>query len=63
MQIIRHEKTLIPQSIEGIKFAADYENRLKSQGAFAGREEDTQYIIILAVYYLCIKEDSDADCD
>ena len=61
MQIIRHEKTLIPQSIEGIRFAADYENRLKSQGAFAGRKEDTQYIIILAVYHLCIKEDSDAD--
>lgn len=55
MQIIRHEKTLIPQSIEGIRFAEEYENRLKSQGAFAGREEDTQYIIILAVYRLCIK--------
>ena len=55
MQIIRHEKTLIPQSIEGIKFAAEYETRLKSQGAFEGREEDTQYIIILNIFYFLLE--------
>jgi len=51
MHIVRKEQTIIPQTAEGIKFANEYETRLKSQGAFRGRDEDTQSITISAVYY------------
>lgn len=51
MTITRWEKTAIPQTIEGISFANDYEKRLKEQGAFRGRAEDTQFIIINAEYH------------
>ena len=51
MHIVRKEQTIIPQTAEGIAFAKEYEERLKSQGAFGGRDEDTQSITISAVYF------------
>ena len=50
--ITRFEKTIIPQTLEGRSFADDYEKRLKEQGAFRGRAEDPQSIVIKAQYYL-----------
>ena len=52
MTITRFEKTIIPQTVEGQKFANEYEKRLTEQGAFRGRAEDTQSIVIKAQYYL-----------
>ena len=57
MTITRFEKTIIPQTLEGQKFANDYEKRLTEQGAFRGRAEDTQAIVIKAQYYLTITEE------
>lgn len=49
--ITRFEKTIIPQTLEGQKFAYEYEKRLAEQGAsFVCRAEDTQAIIIKAQY-------------
>lgn len=55
MTIIRHEKTIIPQTLEGIKFANEYEQRLKEQWAFRGREECTQGITITAEFYFVVE--------
>ena len=52
MTITRFEKIIIPQTLEGQKFANEYEKRLTEQGAFRGRAEDTQAIVIKAQYYL-----------
>ena len=57
MTITRFEKTIIPQTLEGQKFANEYEERLTEQGAFRGREEDTQSIVIKAQYYLTFTEE------
>ena len=46
--ITRFERTVIPQTLEGQKFANEYEKRLKEQGNFRGRTEDTYYITILS---------------
>ena len=50
MTITRYEKTIIPQTLEGKKFANDYEKILTKQGVFRGREEDTQAIVIKTKY-------------
>ena len=54
MTITRFEKTIIPQTLEGQKFADEYEKRLTEQGAFRGRAEDTLSIVIKAQYYFTI---------
>ena len=57
MTITRFEKTIIPQTLEGQKFAYEYEKRLTEQGAFIiCRAEDTQSIVIKAQYRLTLKE-------
>lgn len=57
MTITRFEKTVIPQTLEGQKFANEYEKRLTEQGAFRGRAEDTQCIVIKAQYRLTFTEE------
>ena len=59
MTITSFEKTIIPQTLEGQKFANDYEKRLTDQGAFRGRAEDTQSIVIKAQYYFTISDEVD----
>ena len=59
MTITRFEKTIIPQTLEGQKFADDYEKRLTEQGAFRGRAEDSLSIVIKAQYYLTFTEEVD----
>lgn len=57
MTITRFEKTIIPQTLEGNKFANEYEKRLTEQGAFRGRAEDTLSIVIKSQYYFTISEE------
>lgn len=52
MTITRFERTIIPQTLEGQKFANEYEKSLKEQGTFRGRAEDTLSIVITAQYRL-----------
>ena len=52
MTITSFEKTIIPNTLEGQKFANEYEKRLTEQGTFRGRAEDTLSIVIKAQYYL-----------
>ena len=54
MTITRFEKTIIPQTLEGQKFANEYEKSLTEQGVVRGRAEDTQAIVIKAQYYLTL---------
>ena len=61
MTIYRIETTIIPQTIEGRKFADEYEERLRNQGAFYARNEDTETIDITARYQFNLKEESDSD--
>ena len=56
MTITRFEKTIIPQTVEGWKYADDYEKVLRAQGTFRGRAEDTNAIIINAEYCLVFPE-------
>ena len=59
MTIYRIETTIIPQTIEGRKFAAEYEERLRNQGAFYARNDDTETIDITARYQFNLKEESE----
>ena len=57
MLITRMETTLIPQTLEGRKFAEEYAKRLKEQNALCGYEEDSVNISISAKYYFDLKSD------
>lgn len=59
MTIYRIETTIIPQTIAGRKFADEYEERLRNQGAFDSRNEGTATIDITASYQFNLKEESD----
>ena len=61
MTIYRIETTIIPQTISGRKFAAEYEERLRNQGAFYARNEDTTTINITARYQFNLIEESDPE--
>ena len=54
MKITRIEHTSIEQTIEGREFADEYEQRLKDQGVFRGRKEDTQFVTISAEYHFIV---------
>lgn len=56
MTITKFENTIIPQTLDGRKFANEYEKRLREQGVFSGRTEDTQSIVIKVQYYLMFEE-------
>lgn len=59
MTIYRIETTIIPQTIAGRKFADEYEERLRNQGAFYARNEDAETIDITARYQFNLKEDEE----
>lgn len=59
MTIYRIETTIIPQTIAGRKFADEYEERLRNQGAFYARNEDAETIDITARYQFNLKEDDE----
>ena len=57
MRIKRIEQTIIPRTEKGHKFAEEYCERLKSQGAYKMAEVDLDDITITAEYFLEIKDD------
>ena len=59
MTIYRIETTIIPQTIAGRKFADEYEERLRKQGAFYAKNEDAETIDITARYQFNLKEDEE----
>ena len=61
MKIVRQERTLIPNTLEGRKFAKEYAKRLKEQWAFRGCAEDTINITIDAEYIFELKEEDDGE--
>jgi len=61
MTIYRIETTIIPQTIAGRKFADEYEERLRNQGAFDSRNEGTVTIDITASYQFNLIEESDPE--
>ncbi len=54
MTITRFERIVIPQTLEGQKFADYYEKILTKQGVFRGRSEDGQSIVIKTQYCLTL---------
>lgn len=56
MTIIRQETTIIPHTLEGRLLADEYEQKLRAQGCFRKRFEDTVYITIKAEYTLAVKD-------
>lgn len=56
MTIYRSETTHIPQSYNGRRFAEEYIERLKEQGAFKERKDTSQFVSIYAEYTLNIEE-------
>ena len=59
MDIVREEITYVPRTPEGIKFAEEYTDRLRSQGAFKSSCYQGDEIIIGAEYSFELKEDDD----
>lgn len=59
MRITRTETTMVPRCLFGKKFADEYEERLKSQGAFRDRKEDVHGIAIYAEYVFDLKEEEE----
>ena len=59
MTIYRIETTIIPQTISGRKFADEYEERLRNQGAFKSRIDGTKTINITANYQFNLIEESE----
>lgn len=56
MTIYRSETTHIPQSYNGRRFAEEYIERLKEQGAFKERKDTSQFVSIHAEYTFNIEE-------
>ena len=61
MNITKFEKTVIPNTLEGQKFANEYREKLRFQGALRSWSEDTISIIITAEYHYNVKEDNGND--
>lgn len=56
VRVTERIETLIEQSIEGKTLADELEKKLRFQGAFRGRKEDSNNIILIAEYYMTIGE-------
>ena len=52
--VTKFEKIIIPNALDGQKFADEYIKNLVEIGAFRGREEDTASIVIKAQYHFSI---------
>lgn len=56
-KVIRFERTMIANTPGGRQFADEYEEKLIRQDAFYGREENEEYITIMAEYSFMLGED------
>ena len=54
MTIYQYEKTIYPRVPQGIEMANEMERKLREQGCFLKRREDTQAIVIEAEYHFSI---------
>ena len=61
MRIYQYEKTAYPNTIKGRLIADEMEQKLRNQGCFLKRSEDTQVIVIESEYHFSIKEDEDGE--
>ena len=51
MVITKFEKVIIPQTLEGQKFADEYERKIRERMTFISRAENTFSIVIESQYY------------
>lgn len=51
MIITKFERVMIPQSLEGQKFADEYERKIRERMSFISRFEDMRSITIESRYY------------
>lgn len=51
MVITKFERVIIPQTLEGQKFADEYVRKLREHRTFISRAEDMQSIILESRYY------------
>lgn len=56
VRVSERVETIIEQSIEGQKLADELEEKLRSQGAFRGRREDTKNIVLAAEYHMNVQK-------
>lgn len=56
VRVSERVETIIEQSVEGKKLADELEEKLRSQGAFKGRREDTGNIILAAEYHMNVQK-------
>jgi len=61
MTIMRIEATMIPNTLEGQKFAKEYQERLRNLGAFRSWKEDSNSIYINAEYHFDLKAESEVE--
>lgn len=61
MIIVEYRRTLYPQIPQGIKMANEMEAKLKEQGCFVGRAEDTQSIIINSFYRFVVEDEKSGE--
>ena len=57
MIITEYSKTIYPQTIQGRKMADEIELKLKSQGCFISREEDTVGIVLRSRYIFVVEDE------
>jgi len=56
IRVSERVETIIEQSVEGKKLADELEEKLRSQGAFRGRREDTENIVLAAEYHMNVQK-------
>ena len=61
MIIYQYEKTIYPRISQGIEMANEMERKLREQGCFLKRREDTQSIVIEAEYHFSIIDEQQGE--
>lgn len=56
MVITKFERVMIPQSLEGQKFADEYERKIRERMSFISRCEDMRSITLESRYYEEVKD-------
>lgn len=59
MVITKFEKMIIPQTLEGQKFADEYERKIRERMSFISRCEDMWSITLESRYYEEVKDGND----
>jgi hypothetical protein len=59
MVITKFERVMIPQTLEGQKFADAYERKIRERMSFISRSEDMRSIILESRYYEEVENGND----